>query len=554
MTRLLYNPIRVALTSVILFTLCAGFAVVEARAVSITTSTTQSATHNDRAASLIAEGVAALDRNDVATAKAAFERALAINPKEATAHTYLGILADRSGNLNEAEKHFAAATACEPQSPASHNNYGAILVKMGRAEQAAAEFELSLKLKAQQPNALVNLAQIRFAKGTTESLRAARDLFAQAFEFAPDVEIARALMVVALRLNDKSAAAASYREYAARLEHAPASITAATARAELASALMEAGLFNEAAEELSAALVKEPANIKTILLLARAHLSRKDVPAAGRTLESAVARGLQSAELYAALAEVYEASGHVENAIPAMRLAIEHDPKNESYRFRYAMLLTDTKVPAAAVIRLQEALKEFPNSVKLWFALGVAQSASNMTTDAVQAFEQALKLDPRCAPALAYIGVTYAMQGRYGEAVDYYEKSLAINQGVAAVHYLVADAILNQTAADTAKAEAHLTRALELDAAFSPARLARAKIYMRNNRFAEAANELERVVAAEPDLAAAHYQLGRAYTRLKRKAEADAELEKFKALSDSEKEQAYNQQRDIVRRLANVRF
>src|SRR5436853_208605 len=119
MTRLLYNPIRVALTSVILFTLCLGLAVVEARAASaihvgatlcgrprvglwqlqvasdsqsgattegrpymefalVTQNETPAkhgATH-DRAASLIAEGVAALDRNDVAMAKAAFERAL----------------------------------------------------------------------------------------------------------------------------------------------------------------------------------------------------------------------------------------------------------------------------------------------------------------------------------------------------------------------------------------------------------------------------------------------------------------------------------------------
>jgi tetratricopeptide (TPR) repeat protein len=138
--------------------------------------------------------------------------------------------------------------------------------------------------------------------------------------------------------------------------------------------------------------------------------------------------------------------------------------------------------------------------------------------------------------------------------VALYEKSLIIDDRTAAAHYLVADAILNQTPADTAKAEAHLARALELDAAFSPARLALAKLYMRNNRMGEAAAELERVVAAEPNLAAAHYQLGRAYTRLKRKAEADAELEKFKALSDSEKEQARSQQRDVARRLANVRF
>jgi tetratricopeptide (TPR) repeat protein len=385
-------------------------------------------------------------------------------------------------------------------------------------------------------------------------LRQARDLFTRAHELAPDAEIARALVVVALKLNDKSAAAASYRELAARLANAPASVTSATARAELGSALLQAGLFNEAADELSAALTAEPADVPIILQLARAHLSRKDVPAAGRTLESAVARGIQSAEIYAALAEVYEMSGHVENAIPAMRLAIERDPHNETYRFRYAMLLTDTKVPAAAIIRLQEALKEFPNSVKLWFALGVAQSASNQTNEAMQAFEHALKLDPKCAPALAYLGVTYATQGSYAEAVEAYEKSLAINDRVSVVHYLAADAILSQAAGDTAKAEAHLTRALELDAGLSMARLARAKIYMRSNRFAEAATELEQVVAAEPNLAAAHYQLGRAYIRLKRKAEGDAELEKFKALSDSEKEQAQNQQRDIVRRLANVRF
>ncbi|HKQ06469.1 MAG TPA: tetratricopeptide repeat protein [Blastocatellia bacterium] len=552
MTRRLYNSICVMRASVILLTLClcpAAFSFPQNRA-----SANHIANRNDGAAARVAEGVAALERGDVAAAKAAFTAALTLNPKEPTAHAYLGILADRDGDLKEAEKHFAAAVAADSQSAAAHNNYGTILLKTGRAEQAAAEFESSLKLNAQQPSALANLAQIRFARGTPESLRQARELFARAQALAPDAEVARALVVVALRLNDKPAAAASYHDYAARLGQAPVSVTAATARGELGSALLQAGLFNEAAAELSAAVTSEPANAQMILQLARAHLARKDVPAAGRALEGAVARGLQAAEIYAALAEVYEASGHVENAIPAMRLAIERDPKNEDYRFRYAMLLTDTKVPAAAIIRLQEALKVFPDSVKLWFALGVAQSASNQTAEAMQALEHALKLDPRCAPALAYLGVTLATQGSYTEAVEYYEKSLAINDRTAVVHYLAADAILNQTAADTARAEVHLTRALELDPTLAAARLARAKIYMRGNRFAEAAIELEQVVAAEPTLAAAHYQLGRAYTRLRRKAEADAELEKFKALSDSEKEQAQNQQRDIIRRLANVRF
>jgi Tfp pilus assembly protein PilF len=121
------------------------------------------------------------------------------------------------------------------------------------------------------------------------------------------------------------------------------------------------------------------------VLLARAYLARRDIPAAGRTLEGAVARGLDVAVIYAELADVYEAFGRPENSIPAMRLAIARDPKSEAYRFRYAMLLTDTKAPAAAVIRLQEALQEFPRSSRLWFALGVAESAQNKTDEAARA-------------------------------------------------------------------------------------------------------------------------------------------------------------------------
>ncbi|HEY9231581.1 MAG TPA: tetratricopeptide repeat protein, partial [Blastocatellia bacterium] len=167
------------------------------------------ATRNDGAAARVAEGVAALERGDMAAAKAAFARALVINPRDAAAHAYLGLIADREGDLDEAEKHFAAAVTADSESPAAHNNYGTILLKRGRADQAAAEFERSLKLNARQPSALMNLAQIHFAKAAPESLRQARELFTQAFNLAPDAEIARALVVVALRLNDKTAAAAS---------------------------------------------------------------------------------------------------------------------------------------------------------------------------------------------------------------------------------------------------------------------------------------------------------------------------------------------------------
>lgn len=508
-----------------------------------------------KADTLVAEGVAALERNDLVSAKASFERALEIDRNNVAAHTYLGVLADRAGQLEEAERHFSAVAIAEPLSPSARNNHGAILLRMGRMDKAAAQFEISLRLDKNQPSALVNLAEIRFASGTPEGLRQARELFERAFAIAPDAEIARSLVVIALKLNDTPAAAQFFRSYQEQLKAAAEGRSPEpSVRAELGAALLAASLWSEAIEELSAAAAADPNNIQFILLLARAHLARKDIPAAGRTLESAVARGIKSGPIYVALADLYELSGHIENAIPAMRLAIETDPQNEFYRFRYGMLLTDTKAPAAAVIRLQEALQTFPRSSRLWFALGIAHFSNHNSDEAAKAFQRSLELDPKFAPALAYLGLLQAEQGQYKAALSLYDQALIVDEQLAIAHYLAADALLKDASPDFTGAEKHLVRAITLDKSFAPAQLALGKLYQRSDRLEDAAKQFEYVTKLEPNLAEAHYQLGRIYTRLKRASEAQVELATFKRLSDEQKEQSQTELQGIVRRLANVRF
>src|SRR5215204_6490200 len=401
----------------------------------------QRANNKEQVAALIEKGVAALRRDETDAAKSSFNRALQDDPRNELAHTYLGIIADRSGNMVEAERHFRAAATGSPASPPAHNNYGVILVRLGKAEQAASEFETSLRLNPNQPGPLVNLAQIRFASGTTKDLNVARELFERARKIAPDAEIARALVVISLRLKDRGAAAVYYHDYEQRIDSAPANISNTAMRAELGTALLAEGLIKEANSELEAVVASDPLNVDHIILLARSYQALNDIKSAGRTLESAVARGVDVAPLYAALAEVYEASGYVENAIPAMRLAIQRDPRNESYRFRYGMLLTDTRAPEAAVIRLNEAVKEFPNSPKLLFALGVAHFKNKKHDQAAVAFQQAVDLDPKFASALAYLALTYDETASSAEALGLYNRALAADEKLAA-HYLVASALL----------------------------------------------------------------------------------------------------------------
>ena len=322
-------------------------------------------------------------------------------------------------------------------------------------------------------------------------------------------------------------------------------------RGQVDDLLMARSLLERAAKissdpQISRALVVVSLN------LAHAQMLKKDLRAAGRTLESAVASGLDDAKIYAALAEVYEADGHYENAIPAMRLAVQRDPQNEMYHFRYGLLLTDSHAPAAGILRLQEALKQFPGSERLWLALGIAQLTHGQNVEAENSFKRSLALDPKLVPALAYLGVTYAERGLYDKAIGFYEQAIALNAQLAALHYLVAETILKTSNADTTRAEKYLKRAIELDPTLAAAYLTWGKLHVRANRYNEAAPLLERAVSLEPELLEAHYQLSRVFVKLKRHDEANRELEIFKQLSAKQK--ARNEGREIVRRLANVRF
>jgi Flp pilus assembly protein TadD len=314
----------------------------------------------------------------------------------------------------------------------------------------------------------------------------------------------------------------------------------------MAQSLLERAAKITSDPEISKALVT------TVLALSRAQMLKKDLHAAGRTLETAVASGMEDAKIYAALAEVYEADGHYENAIPAMRLALQRDPQNEAYHFRYGLLLTDSHAPGAGMVRLQQALKQFPNSARLWLALGIAQLTYGQNTEAENSFKRSLALDPKAVPALAYLGVTYVERGLYDQAIGFYEQAIKLNPQLAALHYLVADTILKTATPDTARAEKYLKRATELDPNLAAAYLIWARLSVRDNRYSEAAPLLERAVLLEPELLEAHYQLSRVLMKLKRTDEANRELAIFKALN--EKQTARNEPREIARRLANVRF
>ena len=502
---------------------------------------------------LTAKGIEAFQQGDDVASRSLLENALKSNPNNVEAHTFLGILDDKSGNLKNAEIHFAKAAQLAPNSASARNNYGAILLRLSRSREAKTQFEASLRLDAKQPNALINLAQIYFNENTPESLRNSAMLFEKADNLTPDVAVARSLIIIALRLNDSTRAAKYYGIYTDYLTKDESKINAVM-RAELGDALLEANLLNESEKELSAALALEPSNTNAVLNLGRVYLLRNDVKSAGRTLETAVARNYATAAIYSLLAVVYEKSGHYENAIPAMRLALQLEPNSEKYHYQYGIILTKTFAPAAAIIRIKEALKLFPDSSRLWLALGLAHINSDEYDEAIKALTRAIELDPKFSQAYAYIGLIRDHTGQYEEALKMYERALQSDSNLAVVHQMLAALLLKQKDSDDNRIEDELKKAVAIDAKFTPAYMTLGKLYIRMEKWSDAAVALEKAVQFDRELVEGYYHLARVYTRLNRKTEAQAILTKFKTVNESQKEKSDKDFRELTRRLAEVRF
>ena len=501
-------------------------------------------------AAMLAQANGDLQSGDLGQAKVVLQKILLADTRNVAAHTLFGAVADRENDLKTAELHFAQAAELSPKSPETRNNYGVILLRLNRRDEAAKEFAASLALNPQQSSALVNLAQIRFDE---KNYPAARELFEKARVIAPDREILRALLLISLQTGEKERAAREFKDYFESIKNDSSAADSESFDA-LGKLLSDNNLTDEAERIFETAPAKNANNANTLILRSKNYLRRKDVKSAGRLLESAVAKGIDDAKIYAALADVYQAGGFYENAVPAMRLAIEKEPNNDFYTARYGLLLIDAKAPAAAIIRLTEAAAKLPNSGRIRLVLGIAQQIDGRQSDARNSFERALQIEPRSIPAMAYLATSYVEQAQYAEAVKIYRQAVFIEETNAVLHYLLADALLKIPTADEAEAQKHLIRAAMIDGTFAPAHAALGKIYARQNNWQAAAAEFEQAVKNAPDSAEAFYQFGRALARLKRTDESKTAFAQYKKLNESQSAEKENDRRELVRRLANVQF
>jgi tetratricopeptide (TPR) repeat protein len=99
-----------------------------------------------------------LERNDTAAARAAYEKAIAIEPAHDRAHINLGVLLHEAGDLKGAERAYRRALGARAKDAMLWYNFGVLLSDMQRNDDALNAYEEALRHDARMADAHYNMA------------------------------------------------------------------------------------------------------------------------------------------------------------------------------------------------------------------------------------------------------------------------------------------------------------------------------------------------------------------------------------------------------------
>lgn len=424
---------------------------------------------------------AGIASHDFAGARNKLEARLRTAPSDARAHLLLGIVLAETAELKGAEQHLREAARLNPEDPAPFVNLGKLLAARGEHAAAAKELQAALDRDPRSIGALMNLGLIEVAE---RQFNQAEVHLQKAAALAP-ADIAIRMALVEAQLGGKRFTAA--KDSAARV------LAIAPSRPEalqmIGALQARAGDYTDAIPNLEKASALVPGSYEIAYNLGLSYQRSGDARRALATLELLAKRN-SSAELANLLGSVYEENGRYFDAVKSFQRAAESEPANEDYRFDYTWELLEHRSFEPARLVAEPAVQDFPSSMRMKLALGVAWFGLERFREAQELFVATAKQFPDSDLPLNYVTL----------APDTSE--LAIPE-----------------------TKALLTRQHErFPHRFLPLYLL-GHVALRDGNATVAAELLQESVRLQPDHAQARYELGRAYAELRQFREAIVQYE-----------------------------
>jgi Tfp pilus assembly protein PilF len=268
----------------------------------------------------VKKGIAALKNGDLPGAKAAFDAAIAKNPKQADAYHYRGVVEDQTGQKADAEKDYKKALEIQPDLEESAVNLAAIEIEAGKYDDAVALMKKAVAKNPKSAALHVNLAMALSGKNDAEG---ANKEFDEAMKLEPNNALTAIGYAQHLARNNKAKDAAAKLETATRL--------AASDPGLLASVAIEYKNmkdFKSCVSVLDKAIgVKDVAELR--VYRGTCKLGLHDLPGATAEFKDAVGKEPNNAVAHYSLGNALGDGGKLQDAIAEWEQAMKLAPDSQ---------------------------------------------------------------------------------------------------------------------------------------------------------------------------------------------------------------------------------
>lgn len=439
----------------------------------------------DHVAAHLLLGQALAGLHDGARSEASLREAVRLAPDAVEPRVALASHEWTSGHAAVAEAELQRALAADPQHPLAHRAMALLYAVTARAAEAEPHWKAVASSPSGDPFAL---ADYYLSQGRLDD--AEHELRSRATT-APLNDAAQARLVATLQAKGDRAHARE--ELAALLKRNPGSAPILLLKARLDAG---DGKIDDALASVKAAKAAEPTSPDAAYLEGQIHAATGNTDKAVQAFERVAEANPSSAAPAIAIANIRLQSGNRLGALEWAQRASKTQPRSAEARLVFVRTLMANGQLDRALQEATACADEWPRSVAVQAQLGLARAAKSDALGARQAFTAALRLDPSSIPALTALAMLDLNEHRPRDAQARIDDRLSKTPD--SVPLLLLSARTAISAGASARAEAALKHAIDVDGTNMQAFELLGQMYIREGRLDAAREQFDAIARHDP--------------------------------------------------------
>jgi tetratricopeptide (TPR) repeat protein len=470
-----------------------------------------------------------LNQGQIAQAEAEARLALPNPTTRALALSMLGTIRLQQGQYEESANFMNQALALNPSLVGARTTLGDAYVLQGKPELAEKCFREVLKLDPRNFNARFDLVKLEASqRHFQQSLEIARRVISELVKSDESILVLATDYGALGKKEELTGLVASWQRLSAPSDDASL---------EFGDLLQASGMEAEAKTVFEAAEMRIAAHPSPALALklGNNYLALGILDRAEKNSELALSLAPDCTACDLTLAQIAERQENSEKALSYLVAAKKLEPENPQVLFEFGKVCLERNLVDDALSALEKAVALKPNQDSYVYVLGSANVSRGNYSKAAALFSQLLQKNPHDAILNYAVGAVYYLQGKYTEAESSLKQSLlAQPDQVAASYYL---GLTYDAIGDDDKAIPIFRDLLKRHPQHAQSYVKLGGILVREHKYDEAQEDLERAVSLDPGSVEAHYQFGLLLRRLGKIAEADSQLAESRRLETEQREQ-----------------